>query len=61
VGTATHREDLSLDHPAVATLVGMGPHARHLSPPALAGALAGLADPVAVTVSVDVTTYERVG
>ena len=30
VGTTTHREQLQLDRAAVATLVGMGPHARHL-------------------------------
>jgi len=61
VGTAAHRERLTLGHSAVATLVGMGPHARHLSSPALAASLAALGEPLQVTVSVDLTTYERVG
>jgi 23S rRNA (guanine745-N1)-methyltransferase len=61
VGTMDHRERLTLDHTAVAALVGMGPHARHLSLEALAASLAALAEPLEVTVSVDLTTYERVG
>jgi 23S rRNA (guanine745-N1)-methyltransferase len=61
VGTAAHREQLTLDHTAVATLVGMGPHARHVAPTALATSLAALADRVTITVSVDVTTYEQLG
>jgi 23S rRNA (guanine745-N1)-methyltransferase len=59
--TVSHRELLALDHAAVATLVGMGPHARHLSPSALTASLAALAEPAAVTVSVDLTTYELPG
>jgi 23S rRNA (guanine745-N1)-methyltransferase len=57
VRATAHREVLALDAAAVRTLVGMGPHARHLSPDGLAAAVALLAEPVAVTVAVDVTTY----
>ncbi|MEI4270441.1 23S rRNA methyltransferase [Klenkia sp. LSe6-5] len=56
--TATaHRQQLLLDRSAVRVLVGMGPHARHLPADALAAAVAGLPEQVAVTVAVDVTTY----
>ena len=55
-GTA-FRTELALDRAAVATLVGMGPHARHLPRTALLEAVRGLAEPVRVTVSVDVGTY----
>ncbi|WP_440347921.1 putative RNA methyltransferase [Modestobacter versicolor] len=58
-GTAQHRERLSLDHAAVGTLVGMGPHARHLTGDVLATRIAALPDPVAVTVAVDVGTWRR--
>jgi 23S rRNA (guanine745-N1)-methyltransferase len=58
VGTARHRERLALDRAAVETLVGMGPHARHLTRGGLAGALTAFPQVVGVTVSVDVTTYE---
>jgi 23S rRNA (guanine745-N1)-methyltransferase len=61
VRTATHRRQLRLPHPAAATLVGMGPHARHTTPAAIAAGLAGLPDPVAVTVAIDVTTYRPAG
>jgi 23S rRNA (guanine745-N1)-methyltransferase len=58
--TATaHREVLALDHAAVTTLVGMGPHARHLARDAVTAAVAALPEPVAVTASVEVTTYRR--
>lgn len=54
------REDvLVLDRAAVATLVGMGPHARHLSVPELAEAVSRLPERVPVTVAVDVRTYGR--
>jgi 23S rRNA (guanine745-N1)-methyltransferase len=56
--TATgHREELVLDRDAVATLVGMGPHARHLAPDRLAAALSTLPEPIRVTVAVDVATH----
>jgi 23S rRNA (guanine745-N1)-methyltransferase len=57
VGTASFRTELALDRAAVATLVGMGPHARHLGRPALLDALGRLPEPVRVTVSVDIATY----
>jgi 23S rRNA (guanine745-N1)-methyltransferase len=58
LGTALHRERLRLDRAAVATLVGMGPHARHLARDDVRTALAGLPEPLHVTVSVQVATYE---
>jgi 23S rRNA (guanine745-N1)-methyltransferase len=60
VGTAGHREELDLDSAAVRTLVGMGPHARHLRPGELAERVGVLPGPVRVTVAVDVTTWARV-
>jgi 23S rRNA (guanine745-N1)-methyltransferase len=59
VGAASHREVLALSRDAVVTLVGMGPHARHLSREQLRTAVGALPDPVAVTVSVDVATWAR--
>jgi 23S rRNA (guanine745-N1)-methyltransferase len=59
VGTAVHEERLLLDRAAVLTLVGMGPHARHLAREAVEASLAGVPEPMPVTVSVDVTTYRR--
>ena len=56
-GTAAHREVLTLDHGAVATLVGMGPHARHLAAGELDARIAGLPAQVDVTVSVDVASW----
>jgi 23S rRNA (guanine745-N1)-methyltransferase len=61
VATAAFRTELGLDHAAVATLVGMGPHARHVGRQALADAVGGLPEPVRVTVSVDVTSYRPAG
>jgi 23S rRNA (guanine745-N1)-methyltransferase len=59
VRTAVHRSELALPRAAAATLVGMGPHARHTTAEAIAAGLAGMPEPVTVTVSVDVTTYRR--
>jgi 23S rRNA (guanine745-N1)-methyltransferase len=59
VGTAQHREVLRLDRAAVATLVGMGPHARHLDKDDVRTALAALPEPLDVTVSVRIATYRR--
>ena len=56
-GTSGHRQRLLLDHGAVATLVGMGPHARHLSRAAVEAAVAALPQPAPVTLAVDVSTY----
>jgi 23S rRNA (guanine745-N1)-methyltransferase len=61
VSSVAHRERLALDRAAVATLVGMGPHARHLSRPELERSLTGFPEPVEVTVSVEVTTYRPAG
>jgi 23S rRNA (guanine745-N1)-methyltransferase len=61
LGTTTHREQLQLDRAAVATLVGMGPHARHLEPAQLEASLGGIPEPVRVTVSVDIGCYRPPG
>jgi len=61
VRTAGHRERLVLSRAAAATLVGMGPHARHTTPVAVEAALARLPERIPVTASVDVTTYRRAG
>ncbi len=57
VSTVPFRAGLALDHAAVTSLVGMGPHARHIARQTLLDALAELPEPVRVTVSVDVATY----
>jgi 23S rRNA (guanine745-N1)-methyltransferase len=57
LGAASHRERLRLDRAAVATLVGMGPHARHLARDDVRTALAALPEPLDVTVSVQIGTY----
>ncbi len=57
VTTGVHRERLRLDRAAVATLVGMGPHARHLSRDDVRTSLAALPEPLDVTVSVQIGTY----
>jgi 23S rRNA (guanine745-N1)-methyltransferase len=59
VGEASHCERLRLDRAAVATLVGMGPHARHLARDDVRTALAALPEPLDVTVSVRIGTYRR--
>ena len=61
VAATGHREELLLDPAAVIALVGMGPHARHLSREALVATVGRLPAPVRVTVAVDVTTYEPAG
>lgn len=57
VTTAVHRERLRLDRPAVATLVGMGPHARHLARDDVRSSLSGIPEPLHVTVAVQISTY----
>jgi 23S rRNA (guanine745-N1)-methyltransferase len=59
-GTA-HRQELRLSRAAAATLVGMGPHARHLAPERVAAALAALPEPIRATVAVEVATYVPAG
>jgi 23S rRNA (guanine745-N1)-methyltransferase len=61
VARAGHRQELQLSRAAAATLVGMGPHARHLAPGRLASALATLPEPIRATVAVDVATYAPAG
>lgn len=58
-GAAGHRELVSLARDEVVTLVGMGPHARHLSREHLRTAIGELPEPVEVTVSVDIATWTR--
>ena len=59
--TATaHRWTASLGRADVATLVGMGPHARHLTAADLAASLERLPASTQLTISVDVATYARV-
>jgi 23S rRNA (guanine745-N1)-methyltransferase len=58
--TSTERRDvLRLGRAAVGTLVGMGPHARHVPPDVRAARLAVLPEQVAVTVAVQVAVYRR--
>jgi 23S rRNA (guanine745-N1)-methyltransferase len=59
VETTAHRQELVLDHAEVRTLVGMGPHARHLREQELAARVAALPPEVAVTVAVDVAGWVR--
>ncbi|TFV52752.1 methyltransferase domain-containing protein [Blastococcus sp. TF02A-35] len=61
VRSTAHRWTASLDRSAVATLVGMGPHARHLPAGALAASLERFPARLEVTVSVDVATYAPAG
>jgi 23S rRNA (guanine745-N1)-methyltransferase len=61
VALAGHRQELELSRAAAATLVGMGPHARHLPPQGLAEALTTLPEPIRVTVSVEVASYVPAG
>ena len=59
VAATAHRETLRVGHADVAALVGMGPHARHLSGDVLAASLGRLPASVPVTISVEVATYRR--
>jgi 23S rRNA (guanine745-N1)-methyltransferase len=61
VRTATFRTLLELSRADVVRLVGMGPHARHVTQEAVSAAAAALPEPVSVTVAVDVTTYRPTG
>lgn len=61
VAGGTHRDRLVLDRAAVAALVGMGPHARHLEAAGRAGRVAALPERVEVTVAVQVAVYRRSG
>ena len=57
--TTVHREAVELSRSAVLTLVGMGPHARHLTSETLAAGVAALPEPVRVTVAVQVSSWVR--
>jgi 23S rRNA (guanine745-N1)-methyltransferase len=54
---AVHEHVMVLDHTDVATLVQMGPSAHHIDVGELAGRIAALPDPVAVTASVTLSVY----
>ncbi|MCC9310669.1 methyltransferase domain-containing protein [Kitasatospora sp. RB6PN24] len=51
--------ELRLSHRDAAAVVGMGPNAWHTEPAALAAALAALPEPIAVTGSVRLGSYQR--
>jgi 23S rRNA (guanine745-N1)-methyltransferase len=53
--SASH--EVRLSHAELATLVGMGPSAHHLSPEELTARIAKLPDPAEVTLSVSLSTY----
>ncbi|WP_017615807.1 putative RNA methyltransferase [Nocardiopsis salina] len=55
--SAPLRFTLQLDHADAATVVGMGPSARHMRAAELTDRVAALPDPVTVTASVRVNTY----
>jgi 23S rRNA (guanine745-N1)-methyltransferase len=57
--SSSYRTRLALDRAAVRTLVGMGPHAHHVTRPALEAAIGRLPEPIEVTVAVDLTCYTR--
>jgi 23S rRNA (guanine745-N1)-methyltransferase len=57
-GRQSHVRRLRLPHPQVATLVAMGPSARHLDAATVAARLARLPDPVPVTLAVTLSVYK---
>lgn len=59
VGADIVRHSLALGHPALADLVAMGPTGHHLDAAVIAERVAALPETVAVTLSVDVTTFRR--
>jgi 23S rRNA (guanine745-N1)-methyltransferase len=61
VGAQRVQYAVELDHPGLADLAGMGPTGHHVGVVALAERVATLPDTVEVTVSVDVTTFRRLG
>lgn len=61
VALTGHRQELRLSRAVAATLVGMGPHARHLAPGRLAAALTTLPEPIRATVAVEIATYAPAG
>jgi 23S rRNA (guanine745-N1)-methyltransferase len=59
VEVTERRDVLRLDRSAVGTLVGMGPHARHLTADVRAGRIDALPAFTEVTVAVQVAVYRR--
>jgi 23S rRNA (guanine745-N1)-methyltransferase len=59
-GQRHYEERLALDHQAVAAAVGMGPSAWHADPAALAAQIAGLPEPVPVTLAVTLSVFRPV-
>lgn len=57
-GQREHRETLALSHQAVAELVAMGPSSWHMDGPALEARIAGLPEPVPVTLAVTLSAYQ---
>lgn len=57
VATESVEYVVTLDHPALTDLAGMGPTGHHQDAAALAAKVTALPDTVEVTVSVDVTTF----
>ncbi|WP_289008112.1 putative RNA methyltransferase [uncultured Thermomonospora sp.] len=56
-GTEDYETEVRLSHDEVATLVEMGPSARHLSPQELRAKVGKLPDPVLVPLSVTISAY----
>ena len=57
-GVTALRYQLALRHAGLTDLVAMGPSARHIGPGDLAERVAALPEPVAVTVDVEVRSYQ---
>ncbi|MEU6023414.1 putative RNA methyltransferase [Micromonospora sp. NPDC047134] len=55
--STVHRQELTLSHAEVATLVGMGPSAWHADPAGLADRIGGLGEPVRVRMAVRLGVY----
>ena len=56
-GHAPVRDSVTVDHGLARSIVAMGPNAFHLTPEEIAERIAGLPDPLTVTVAVHVTTF----
>jgi 23S rRNA (guanine745-N1)-methyltransferase len=60
-GTQTLAYRLNLHHAEVTALVAMGPSAHHVGPDVLADRIRALPSPVAVTVDLNISAYQRRG
>jgi 23S rRNA (guanine745-N1)-methyltransferase len=58
-GEAEHRRTVLLDRGAVGALTAMGPSSWHADPAVLAARIAGLPDPVPVTVAVTLSVFRK--